>query len=653
MPVLQKDIVTIDIECYKNYFLVKFKHHASGRCKSYVKNADNDIHREKLRSFIKNPKYTFVSFNGIYYDQLMLTAAIDGYSLKELKALSDDIIVNNLKYWDAYDKYSLPRINFDHIDIKEVAIGQCSLKVYGARIHAPKLQDLPFEPDHVLTDFEQVETDKYCENDLDTTYLLYKTVEGDINIRRDMSEKYGIDFRSKSDAQIAEALFKKQLIEIGCKPKKANIRPGKEIFYEVPEYFYELTDNPEIIEFMDLLKEIPFVVGDSGKVTNFPYKLLGKKDIETFTNEYNEKLAEGKMHDKKTGKLKMTLEEFLEKKPKVIYIGGRKYKLGMGGLHSQEKKQVIKAKGGYKLFERDVASYYPNIILNQSLYPKHLSEKFMELYRKVVETRLKSKALKGDKSLTDEQRALHAKIDKIFKIVINGSFGKFGSVWSILYAPDLLLQVTVTGQIGLLILVDELNKLPETEVISANTDAVVVHCSNEDYSEVDKVCAYWQKVCNLTLEETPYSAMYSRDVNNYVAVKAGGGTKIKGVCKKPDLSKNILGYICSKAVVDYLVDGEDIEDTICLHDDIRDFLCAKKVTGGAVWRGENLGKAVRWYYGTDGESIHYAKNNNKVADSDGASVCMDLPDEFPDNVNFQLYIDRAYKLLESLGVKHE
>lgn len=649
----KKDIVTIDIECYINYFLVKFKHHATGRCKSYTKNAKSTIDREKLRSFIKNPKYTFVSFNGIYYDQLMLIAAIEGFSLKQLKELSDDIIVNNFKYWDAFDKYSLPRINFDHIDIKEVAIGQCGLKIYGARIHAPKLQDLPFEPNHVLNDFEQEETDKYCENDLDTTFLLYKTIEGDIDIRRDMTEEYGIDFRSKSDAQIAEALFKKQLIEIGCIPKRANIKPGKKIFYEVPEYFYDLTDNPDIIEFMDLLKEVPFVVGDSGKVTNFPYQLLGEKDIEEFTNEYNEKVEAGKMHDKKTGKLKMTLEEYLEKKPKVIYVGGRKYKLGMGGLHSQESKQVVKAKGGYKLFERDVTSYYPNIILNQKLYPKHLSEQFMGLYRNVVETRLKSKALKDDKSLTEAERNRHKKIDKIFKIVINGSFGKFGSVWSILYAPDLLLQVTVTGQIGLLILVDELNKLSETEVVSANTDAVVVHCSDEDYTEVNQICSHWETTCNLTLEETPYRAMYSANVNNYVAVKTNGGTKIKGACKKPDLSKNILAYISSKAVVDYLVNGEDIEDTVCLHDDIRDFLCAKKATGGAEWKGTPLGKAVRWYYGTDGESIHYVKNGNKVADSDGASVCMDLPEEFPENVNFQFYIDRAYKLLKSMGVNNE
>ena len=36
--------------------------------------------------------------------------------------------------------------HFDHIDIMPLPIGQASLKIYGGRLHAPKLQDLPIEP---------------------------------------------------------------------------------------------------------------------------------------------------------------------------------------------------------------------------------------------------------------------------------------------------------------------------------------------------------------------------------------------------------------------------------------------------------------------------------------------------------------------------
>ena len=38
-------------------------------------------------------------------------------------------------------------------------------------------------------------------------------------------------------------------------------------------------------------------------------------------------------------------------------------------------------------------------------------------------------------------------IANALKIVVNGSFGKFGSRYSILYSPDLMLQVTITGQL--------------------------------------------------------------------------------------------------------------------------------------------------------------------------------------------------------------
>src|SRR3546814_14028970 len=42
------------------------------------------------------------------------------------------------------------------------------------------------------------------------------------------------------------------------------------------------------------------------------------------------------------------------------------------------------------------------------------------------------------------------------KIVINGSFGKFGSKYSILYAPNFLTQTTLTGQLSILLLIEML-----------------------------------------------------------------------------------------------------------------------------------------------------------------------------------------------------
>jgi hypothetical protein len=59
---------------------------------------------------------------------------------------------------------------------------------------------------------------------------------------------------------------------------------------------------------------------------------------------------------------------------------------------------------------------------------------------------------------------------------------------------------------------------------------------------------------------------------------------------------------------------------------------------------------VRWYYGTNStDHIEYVSNNNKVPKSDGAVPLMDLPAEFPGDVDHQRYIDEAYDMLKELG----
>jgi hypothetical protein len=87
--------------------------------------------------------------------------------------------------------------------------------------------------------------------------------------------------------------------------------------------------------------------------------------------------------------------------------------------------------------------------------------------------------------------------------------------------------------------------------------------------------------------------------------------------------------------------------------DLRKLVMVRKVTGGAVWRGEALGKAVRFYYSTEvgpDETINYAKNSNKVPQSDGAKPCLDLPEQFPDDVDFERYIGMARIVFKQMGV---
>jgi hypothetical protein len=70
------------------------------------------------------------------------------------------------------------------------------------------------------------------------------------------------------------------------------------------------------------------------------------------------------------------------------------------------------------------------------------------------------------------------------KITINGSFGKLGNYYSALYAPDLMVQVTVTGQLALLKLIEywkfaalELYRPIQTAFLSSATKTNIPQCN--------------------------------------------------------------------------------------------------------------------------------------------------------------------------------
>ena len=187
-------------------------------------------------------------------------------------------------------------------------------------------------------------------------------------------------------------------------------------------------------------------------------------------------------------------------------------------------------------------------------------------------------------------------------------------------------------------------------VVSANTDGIVISCATSDYDWMDYLVHEWEQHTGFTTEETEYQALYSRDVNNYIALKKDGKFKLKGVYAPTGLMKNPANEVCVMAVLKYLENGTPIEDTVrnCL--DIRRFLTVRTVKGGAVKGEELLGRAIRWYY-AKGETgtINYKVNGNKVPRSDGAVPLMNLPDELPNNIDYDWYINEANDILKVIG----
>jgi len=237
------------------------------------------------------------------------------------------------------------------------------------------------------------------------------------------------------------------------------------------------------------------------------------------------------------------------------------------------------------------------------------------------------------------------------KICVNGTFGKLGSKYSFLYSPQLMIQTTLSGQLALLMLIERMNDAG-IKVVSANTDGIVLYGNKDLERPMNEIAWEWMLSTGYELERTDYRALASRDVNNYLAVKPDGKTKGKGIFASSGLAKNPDCQIVYDAVADRISTGKPIEKTIRECKDISRFVTVRNVTGGAVWSGQYLGKAVRYYYADIfpyDECIHYKKNGNKVPKSEGSRPLMELPDCFPDDVNYAVYEGAARKLLSEVG----
>jgi DNA polymerase elongation subunit (family B) len=594
---MTKPLVAFDIEVFRDYFLAKFTRVDNGAVREFEMFDGQPLDRRNLLDTMR--RSTLIGFNSRNFDAPLIGYALRGASCEEIKAAAEYIIGARVQGWMFERERACEITGLDHIDLIEVAPGIVSLKIYGGRMHAKKMQDLPYHHDALIETAERRAVVRdYCGNDLDTTIALFRKFEKQIELRAKMSQEYGVDLRSKSDAQIAEAVIKDKVSRlIGYKISKPEIVP-RSFKYRFPNFLRAKSET--FAGVLKMVADANFVV-DAGGYVKMP-----------------EALAEAK-----------------------IGIGQGVYRMGIGGLHSSEKSIAHEANDDVMLVDRDVASFYPAIIIETELFPKHLGRHFLHVYRDIRDTRIRAKN-SGDKVTADT-----------LKIVLNGSFGKFGNPYSTLYAPDLLIQTTVTGQLALLMLIERI-EAAGIPVVSANTDGIVIKCPRRRRQDLFDIIAGWELETGFETEETPYRAIYSRDVNNYFALKDKGGFKLKGAYAPPEPVASSWpsphNQICVDAVCDYLEYGIPLDVTVHACSDIRQFVTIRTVKGGAIYKGQRLGKAVRWIVSTKGdEPIRYESNGNKVAGTDRCRPMMELPDQMPDDIDYEFYVREARDILKDIG----
>ena len=304
-------------------------------------------HVNTMVDLLNRDDLTWVSFNGIKFDCPLIAAWVVGRDTHFIKELATRIIHEKLMPWDAYSLVGVVDLPIDHIDLIEVAPGvMISLKTYEGRMHYQTMVDLPFHFGKDLTPKEYKVLEEYCLNDLGATEKLFATLSEQIALRERMSEEYGIDLRSKSDAQIGEAVLKKKA-GIG----KSTNRPSQ-VTYTAPPIIQ--TKNEDLVSLIEDLEDEVFQI-------NF---------------------ANGS-----------PVEPSWMKDP--IEFRGGVYKLGLGGLHSQHDTKVCyEASDEWMISDIDAASYYPSLILNCGLVPQMSGDKgdaFLDAYEDIYHQRIAAK----------------------------------------------------------------------------------------------------------------------------------------------------------------------------------------------------------------------------------------------------------------------
>lgn len=627
-----KPEASCDTECFPNYWCIGFEDIETNKVAVFERYKDHPLDRKAVRDWFK--KYRIYTFNGRTYDIPMICLAMQGADNATLKEANDDLIARRMPFYKFADKYDVVIPSWlDHIDLFDVSPGvKLSLKKYGARMNMKRLAETPIPFDQPLKKRDVPQVVAYMCNDLATTSEMRRRMPDEINLRANISAEYGADVRSKSDAQIAETLITAEIVKkTGRRPPKPEVRTFS--FKYVAPGFISFT-TPLLQHVLDTVTSARFFVDGKDATDKKNYGVV---------------------------RLPKEIKEL------QIRIGDTDYTMGIGGLHSKEKRRSFVIDEDTIIEDRDVRAYYPWLMLACGFVPAALGDNFLGVFKKFVLLRdsykMKAAQLKDAGDL--EKSLVYKRYSDSFKIVNNGTFGKTGSPYSVLYAPKLMIGTTITGQLSLLMLIERLT-VSGFNVISANTDGIVTVIPKDRYGVFEAIVFDWECETRLSTEAVRYGGVYSRDVNSYMATALNKDGSIKEVKRKGLFAKAGLQEkhdptfdICSTAVVDYLTEGRDIEKTIRTCADITQFLGVKQVgkikrlnMEGGFYRGEFLGKMVRWYYSVDAREQFIAKaDGSRVAGTTGAMPCMDLPDELPDDIDYDWYIREAYARLDDIGLK--
>lgn len=364
-----------------------------------------------------------------------------------------------------------------------------------------------------------------------------------------------------------------------------------------------------------------------------------------------------------------------------VKLGNLVYTIATGGLHSQDIPRELRSKivinpsstgeesqsiwdnitdDSYIYVHWDIASFYPSIIVNFNVAPAHLNEGcFVKLVEWLRDTRVEAKHSKEDYIDGIPKDVLA----QVLKIVINSIYGKLGYDEGDICDRLAVLNVTINGQLLIMMLCEEL-ELNGIEVVSANTDGIVVKLYKKDKTKFNEIAENWKNITKFGADSEEYLCYINRDINNYLIQETNGKISYKGALNPKmyaiDLSKGYDMPIVAQAVVNYFIDGKPIMETLYECKNILDF-CKTQNVGKqfnvefATNKGFELyQRNVRFYVAMNGGVIYkthkFTNAKNNLCAGYRVQILNTLDDKRIElrGINYQYYYDECMKIIDPI-----
>lgn len=350
------DLETLDI------FTATFVDRDSEESRVFVISKNKD-QRKELFEFLDNEVAGLIGYNSIFFD-----AQIIEYMYRNPDCTANEIR-NYAQIITSEDnrRPDVPeyKLRHKHLDLFKalslsVKAKRTSLKWCEYQLDMTNIEDMPSQGEG--DNWEEMIL-SYNMNDVLSTKELHNRYYHEIDLRKKLTQREGINLMNSTEPDMAKKLFSKYLSR-AMNIYESDLRSMR-------------TERP-VVKIKDII---------------FPYTKFTTQKLQQVQKEFE--------------KLVLQPQDKFEFN---VILSGIEVKYALGGLHGAVENKIVKSTDTHLLKTCDVRSYYPNLAIRNKLHPEHIPQEiFCNLYESIYNERINTP--KSDPR------------NYILKILLNATYG--------------------------------------------------------------------------------------------------------------------------------------------------------------------------------------------------------------------------------------